>query len=365
MTTTVSRFGCALSVARPLQPEQKVHLRRIGGNDMVVGHVVGDLGMQSDGHVYGVGTDEPCEGLWGIRFASSFYETLVDTMTDGVYFVNRERKITFWNDAAQRVSGYSAAEVVGKGCFDNLLGHVDDDGQPLCGTRCPISAVMDDGRTREVQLNLRHKDGHRVPVNVRAMPIHNSEGAIVGAVEIFSDITVHKKFEQRVGLLEKMAFRDALTGLPNRRYLELKVHQAIEEHLTQGRVYGLLMFDLDGFKKINDNHGHDIGDGLLNSVAKSLVRGLRTVDIVGRWGGEEFVALMPDADAIDLGDLAERCRMLVAQTSVEAGTARASVTASIGATVLIHSDSVNSAIRRADELMYESKHSGGDCTTAG
>jgi diguanylate cyclase (GGDEF)-like protein/PAS domain S-box-containing protein len=369
-TTTVSRFGCSLSVARPLRPEQKVHLRRIGTNEVVVGQVVGDLGLQADGHLYGVGTQASCEGLWGIRFSSSFYETLLDTMQDGVYFVNRDRKITYWNDGAQRLSGYTADEVVGKSCFDNLLGHMsqgclDEDGQLVYGDGSQLAAVMDDGQSREAQLYLRHKDGHHVPVNVRALPMRNRTGEIVGAVEVFSDFGARRKFEKRVVDLEKMAFLDALTSLPNRRYLELKVQQAIEEHTKLGRVYGLLLFDLDRFKHVNDTFGHDAGDALLMAVSKTLMHGLRAVDIVGRWGGEEFLVLMPDADAVDLGDLAERCRVLIAESAVSVGSGRVSVTASIGATVLIHSDSVQSAIRRADELMYQSKHSGGDQTTAG
>lgn len=89
------------------------------------------------------------------------------------------------------------------------------------------------------------------------------------------------------------------------------------------------------------------------------------MDIVGRWGGEEFLVLMPDLDPVRLGDLAERCRVLIAQSSVQAGGSRVSVTASIGATVVSHVDSPESVIRRADELMYQSKHAGGDRTTAG
>jgi diguanylate cyclase (GGDEF)-like protein/PAS domain S-box-containing protein len=364
-TTTVSRFGCSVSVMHPLEPEQKVHLRRIGSDEVVVGHVVGDLGTKADGHLYGVGTDESCEGLWGIRFSSSFYETLVDTMTDGVYFVNLERKITYWNDGAQRLSGYTAAEAVGNLSFDDLLGHMDEAGRPLNGNGYPLSAVMQDGEPREVQIYLRHKDGHRIPVNVRAMPMRNNAGKIVGAVEVFSDSIARRKFEKRVGDLEQLAFRDVLTSLPNRRYLELKVHQALEEHSKFGRVYGLLMFDLDRFKQVNDNYGHETGDALLKAVSRTLVQGLRAVDIVGRWGGEEFLVLMPDADAVDLGDLAERCRVLIAESSVPAGEERVSVTASIGATVLIHYDTMQSAVRRVDELMYQSKRSGGDQTMAG
>ncbi len=145
----------------------------------------------------------------------------------------------------------------------------------------------------------------------------------------------------------------------------MKVEQALQDHQRLGRLYGLLMFDFDRFKQVNDTRGHEVGDGLLKAVGESVGRGLRTVDIVGRWGGEEFLVLAPDVDAVALGDLAERCRVLVGETSVATGSSRVSVTASIGATVLCHGDNAATAIARADGLMYESKRTGGNRTTAG
>jgi diguanylate cyclase (GGDEF)-like protein/PAS domain S-box-containing protein len=364
-TMTVSRYGCSVALARTLQPEQAIHLRRIGTNETAVAQVVAPMGTQADGHVYGVGTLNSCESLWGIRFSSSFYEKLLDNMQDGVYFVNRDRKITYWNEGAERLSGYAAGEVLGKRCFDDLLGHVDGCGKPMCNKGCTLSDVMLDGQPREAEILLRHKEGHRVPVSVRVLPMRNREGKIVGAVEVFSDSTAKQKIEKRVNELEQLAFRDALTGVPNRRYFELKVEQGLEEHRRFGRLYGLLLFDVDRFKQVNDSHGHDVGDAVLKTVARTLVEGLRTVDVVGRWGGEEFLVLMPDLDAISLGDLAERCRVLIAQSSVATEAVRVSVTASIGATVICHTDTAETAIRRADGLMYQSKRSGGDRTTAG
>jgi len=364
-TMTVSRFGCCLPLIHSLPSGQALQLRRIGTNESALGRVIAPMGLQGDEHLYGVATRDSCENLWGIRFSTSLYESLLQNLQDGVYFVNRDRKITYWNEAAEQLSGYSAGEVLGKCCSDNLLGHVDDRGTPLCLSGCPLSATIRDGQPRQSKIYLRHKDGHRVPVSVRVLPMWNGNGSIVGALEIFSDASGKKNTEKRVFELERLAFRDALTGLPNRRFMELKVEQSLEEHERFSRLYGLLLFDLDAFKKVNDTHGHDIGDALLKAVAETLMHGLRPPDIVGRWGGEEFLVLMPDLDAVGLGDLAERCRALIAQSSVNAGSARIAVTASIGATVLGHSDTAESAVRRADELMYQSKHSGGDRTTAG
>ena len=364
-TTAVSRYGCCLSLPRLLRPDQEITLRRVGTKEKASARVVAPLGPHGKGFLYGVGMDESCEALWGIHFSSSFYEKLLDTMYDGVYFVNRARKITYWNAGAERVSGYNASDAVGKHCFNNFLGHVDETGKPLCTSECPLSKVIADGRAREADIYLRHKAGHRVPITVRILPMRNSRGAIVGAVEVFSDSTAKTRAEKRTSELEHLAFRDSLTNLPNRRFLELKVAQALQDQQQLGRECGLLLFDLDHFKQANDIYGHEVGDAVLKAVAETLVQSLRTVDLIGRWGGDEFLVLMPDVHAIDLGDLAERCRVLIAQSSVAHGATRVSVTASIGATLLNHTDSAATAIRRADELMYQSKRSGRNRTTAG
>ncbi len=364
-TTTVSRYGCAVSVPHCLQTDQKIHVRRIGTNDTAVGRVVASLGIFGDGRVYGIGTADSCEPLWGIQFSSQFYEKVLDELHEGVYFVDHERKITFWNDGAERLSGYTATDAAGRFCFENLLGHIDECGRPLCLTGCPLSKAMRDGLPRAAEFYLRHREGHRVPVSVRVMPMKNAEGLVIGAIEIFSQADVEMNVEKRVTELEQMAFRDPLTNLPNRRYLQMKVEQAFEEHQVFDRSYGLLMFDLDNFKQVNDTHGHDTGDAVLKTVARTLSAGQRSVDIVGRWGGEEFLIMMPDIKPADLGDFAERCRVMIEQSSVLAGSGRVSVTASIGATVLGPGDSAVSVIRRVDELMYQSKRSGGNQTMAG
>jgi diguanylate cyclase (GGDEF)-like protein/PAS domain S-box-containing protein len=364
-TTTVSRFGCCVSLPYSLRNDQKLELRRVGAEETVMGRVVTSLGTHSDGHLYGVAIRDSCDALWGIRFTSLFSEKVLEKGNEAVYFVNRDRKITSWNDEAEQLSGYTAAEAVGRHCSENFLGHVDEIGRPLCVNGCPLASVMRDGQPRVAELFLTHKLGHRVPVTVRALPVRNGRGLVVGAVELFTRTAAKNNVEKRVMELENLAFRDGLTTLPNRRFLEMKVEQALEEHKKFGRLYGLLMFDLDHFKQVNDNYGHEIGDALLKAVANSLVLGQRAADVIGRWGGEEFLVLMPDLNAVELGELAERCRVLISQSSVIAGTAPVTVKASIGATVLSHSDSAMSAIRRVDELMYQSKHSGGDQTTAG
>jgi PAS domain S-box-containing protein len=112
----------------------------------------------------------------------SFYKELLDHMSDGVYFVDADRKILYWNEGAFLMSGYSAHELVGRSCQDDILCHVDYERKRLCQDGCPLSASIEDGGSHEANVFLRHKQGRRVPVTVRVQPMRGADGAIVGAI---------------------------------------------------------------------------------------------------------------------------------------------------------------------------------------
>jgi diguanylate cyclase (GGDEF)-like protein/PAS domain S-box-containing protein len=295
----------------------------------------------------------------------SFHETLLDSLYDGVYFVDTDRRIQYWNRGAELLTGYSADEIIGKYCFDNFLSHVDEKGCALCLEGCPLAGTIADGKRREADVYLRHKLGHRVPVGVRAAPIADSTGRIVGAVEVFSDATARRNIEKRAGELAKLAYRDDLTGVPNRRYIELKVRQAVQEFQEFGRSAGLLMMDIDRFKQVNDENGHETGDDALRGMCQTLTHNLRPGDLLGRWGGEEFLAIVTDINAASLAASAERCRMLIARTAIPVRNGQLRITVSVGATLFMDGDTHQAAVGRADELMYKSKVAGGNRVTLG
>src|SRR3954469_21301394 len=118
----------------------------------------------------------------------TFFKSVLDSIYDGVYFVDPERKITYWNKSAERLTGFVAEEVVGRYCYDNILLHLDCTGKELCTNGCPLQAVLRDGTPREAEVYLRHREGHRVPVAVRVAPLL-CDNRVRGAVEIFSDNT--------------------------------------------------------------------------------------------------------------------------------------------------------------------------------
>jgi len=290
------------------------------------------------------------------EISTGLYKQLLDRMSDGVYFVDRDRRILYWNEGATRLTGYKADEVVGLYCQDNTLCHVDGAGNQLCLSGCPLSDCVEDGTAQEAEIFLRHKQGRRVPVNVRVQPIRGVDGSIVGAVEIFRDNTAQIEARRKAEAMERLAFLDPLTHQPNRRFLEMSLRTALVEFQAHGDPFGVLVFDLNQFKAINDRFGHASGDRALQEVANTLVGALRAADIVGRWAGDEFLAVAHNVTIEALHELAARCTALAGETSFRndtGGLERLSI--AVGCALAKPGDDVESLVARADSRMYRKK----------
>jgi len=293
------------------------------------------------------------------------YSRLVDNLYDGLYIVDRERIIQYWNKAAERISGYTASEVVGRSCSDNILTHVDGDGNSLCLGMCPLAMTIADEVPREAEVFLHHKGGHRVPVSVRTSTLTDMNGNVIGGVELFTDISNHKSIELRVKELEEMALLDNLTRLANRNYIEKELFVLFEEKRRLAIPFGILFMDIDHFKRFNDTYGHDVGDRILKFVADTLVSNSRPFDVTGRWGGEEFIGIIRNVSRQQLEELGNRLRMLVGASYIQTESDKLQVSISIGATLVCDNDSVDTLIKRADKLLYESKRAGRNRLTIG
>jgi PAS domain S-box-containing protein len=203
-----------------------------------------------------------------------FYQDLLDKMSDGVYFVDLDRNITYWNSGAERISGYSAHEVLGHSCAEGLLRHVTDSGQQLCLLGCPLLAVMEDGKPREADVFMHHKDGHRVPITVRGQTLRSRAGEIVGSVEIFHTRGTNPYAAQRRD--RKDDSLDTVTGLAPRNFGAVHLKALMLAVAEQTTTLGVLYVDADHFKDVNDTFGHKTGDEVLRMVGQSIVNGLRT-----------------------------------------------------------------------------------------
>jgi len=287
-----------------------------------------------------------------------FSKYVLDSLHDGLYFTNTSRQITYWNKAAEELTGYPAKEVLGHRCSDNILMHVDEQGNSLCQGACPLALTIESGQGRQAQVFLHHKRGHRVPVSVRTAPLRNTKGEIIGAAEIFAENAAPQSLQEENAALRRQAMIDPLTEIGNRRYAENRLNSIINEAGRYAWPFGLLLIDIDFFKDVNDKRGHDVGDEVLRMVAKTIEMGIRNFDVVARWGGEEFIAIIKQGDKEGLRTVAEKLRMLVEHSAIHKGNEKIAVTISIGGAAARKKDEVFKLIKRTDIELYRAKSGG-------
>ncbi|HNR33887.1 MAG TPA: GGDEF domain-containing protein [Candidatus Hydrogenedentes bacterium] len=295
----------------------------------------------------------------------ALFQKLLENLSEGVYFVDPQRTILYWNRAAERITGFSEKEIEGKSCADDILVHVDDAGTSLCKGACPLAATMKDGQNRVNRVYLRHKEGYRLPVCVSTAAIRDDTGNVIGGLETFHDDSSLVAALAEAERLSQLALICPLTGIGNRRFAEETIAKRLSESQRNHTACAFVMFDVDHFKKINDSYGHPVGDIVLKMVAQTLLTNLRVYDFVGRWGGEEFLLTMPHLSRQELENTANRLRVLVERSSRKISENRLAVTISGGATLSRADDTPASVIKRVDALLYESKRRGRNRVTIG
>ena len=295
-----------------------------------------------------------------------FYRDVLNNLSDGVYFIDKDKKITFWNSGAERITGYKREEIIGSCCKNSIINHVNSLGEKTCPVEpCPVTITFQTGKAFEGDLYLIHKNGYRVPVSIRTSAIRENGTEISGVAEVFRELYTKEQNIQRMQELEKLALLDPLTGVGNRRYGENVLKGFRDEFERYNWPFGVLFIDIDDFKQINDSQGHESGDVILKAVSTNLTNNIRPFDQVIRWGGEEFLVILKNVDSQNIGAISEKLRTIIQNSELPEKINIKQVTVSIGATNFQLSDTIEETIRRADRLMYKSKQSGKNRVTFG
>jgi diguanylate cyclase (GGDEF)-like protein/PAS domain S-box-containing protein len=253
---------------------------------------------------------------------------------------------------------------------DEICNHLDDwgrfvhpDDQQLV-MDAAAACLRGETDTYEVEHRMLHKDGSVRWMVARGLVSRDAQGHPVRMVGTDTNITERKRAEEQLHranmLLKQQAIRDGLTGLHNRRYLDETLPRELQRAERQKQPVGIIMLDIDHFKRFNDTYGHDAGDTLLRAVGAVLQEHTRGDDIVCRYGGEEFMLVLPGASLAATQQRAEELRTEVQALMVEhGGQALAQVTVSLGvAGFPAHGTTADSLIRAADQALYQAKRGG-------
>ncbi len=277
----------------------------------------------------------------------NLFKTLTDTLEAGIYIVKEKEGIIFVNPMALKLLGYSFEEIRRK--EPHYIFHADAlGGVPL--EECPVIKTLKKGETFKADIELIRKDGTKFWAYMIATPLFENR-KFIGRMIIFIDITERKQLEEK---LRSMAITDPLTGLFNRRHA-FNILKKEKSKADRGiSSFCIVLIDIDNFKNINDTYGHDIGDEVLINIASFLKKNLRAYDVVARWGGEEFLVILPNINIKGAAISAERIRKAIEKMDISG----IKTTVSLGVTCYKPVESLNKTIKRADEALYEAKKQG-------
>ncbi|ALE57985.1 diguanylate cyclase [Paraburkholderia sp. SIMBA_055] len=300
--------------------------------------------------------------------AQSLSDLVVERVGFGIFVLDRDMNVLMWNRFMQDHSGLSAEQVVGK----SLFVHFPE--LPRVWLSRKIESVFQLGSFAFSSWEQRpylFKFDHDRPItggvdymqqDCTFMPL-TREREVVAVCVTISDVThvsiVQREREEAVAKLQEYADRDGLTGIANRRYFEARLLDEYTRWQRYGGDMSVLLFDLDHFKKINDQFGHGVGDTVLRVMAQRVAGVVRAQDTFGRFGGEEFALLLPCTPLEDAMRVAEKIRCTIADTPVEVQGTSVPVTASVGgAAARPGLPAYEVLINEADAALYSAKRQG-------
>ena len=279
---------------------------------------------------------------------------LIDTANAPIFGVNAEGAVNEWNKKSAEITGFHAEEVLGKSFVAELI---PINYRELVDT--VLQRALQGESTSNFEFELYTKDSNLVRVLLNATTRRNASGDVVGVIGVGQDITQIKAYQRQ---LEQMAHYDTLTNLPNRVLLAARLHQAIAQSKRHNDLLAVLFLDIDGFKYINDTHGHNVGDKVLIALTHRMIESLREGDILARIGGDEFVAVLVELPTAEKCVPALERLLLAASEPIEVDDLVLNVTVSIGVTLYPKDDvDADLLMRHADQAMYSAKGSGKNC----
>jgi diguanylate cyclase (GGDEF)-like protein/PAS domain S-box-containing protein len=293
------------------------------------------------------------------------YRSVIAALFEGVLLLDADGAIRASNASAERTLGLTVDQLAGRTPFDPRWRAIHEDGSPFPGETHPTWVTLQTGEPcRDVVMGVNKPDGSLTWLSINARPLYRPGDAKPYAVAAsFADITERKRAEEELRALQaqlrEQAIRDPLTGLYNRRYLEETLRRELARVERDEHPVGIIMGDIDHFKQLNDTYGHPAGDEVLRTLGRLLQHHARSSDIPCRYGGEEFVVVLPDMPLEAVRERAELMRRDFAGLRIAFGGAELMATLSIGVSGYPgHGKTADELIRAADLALYEAKRSG-------
>jgi len=277
--------------------------------------------------------------------------SILESLPAGLCVVDMQKKIVFWSDGAERITGHLRHEVVGHSCVSETLLHCDQPGCEFCGEDCPVDRAMKTSHSIDATGFLHHKAGYEIPVRIRAVPVHNQHGSIIGAVETFEELQSAASSNHPGESPKLPGCIDEVTNVASPTLMRSRLREALATFFESQVPFGVLCLRLEGLPHFRASLGPEAASSLLRVVARSLEGALWTTDVIGRWCDDQFLIILNGCREEMLPTVCARVRGLLAGDGIEWWGERHSLPFSIGQATVQPGDSLESLIARAQKSL--------------
>jgi PAS domain S-box-containing protein len=261
--------------------------------------------------------------------------------------VDLQKRIVFWSSGAERVTGHLRHEVLGHSCIADALLHCDQPGCEFCDEHCPVACAMKTSQAVDSAGFLRHKDGHEVPVRIRAVPVYNQHRSIIGALSTFEELQAGISRERGEANASSPDFEDHVTGVASRAMMQAH----LQAKLATLSPHWVFLAKVQGLAHFRASLGAEAASSLLRLMVRTVESCLWTSDLVGRWSDDQFLLLVNGNREEGIEALRARIRRMLAAEGIEWWGERRSLPVLIVATAAEVGDSVESLVQRLHKLL--------------
>lgn len=280
-------------------------------------------------------------------------QAILESLHSGVYVVGRDQRILFWNEGAERITGYLSQEVVGHYCRDFFPPQNEAERAGVCRIGGALAEVLRDGKSTYSDAAIRHRAGHQVFLRVWATPIRDSDGVIVGASESFDEDRTSRDNDRRRRKFDEHGCVDQTSGALSIGYIRTVLKECLMTFAEHGLPFSVANVRIDRLAELRAQYGVVALRGILHAVAETITNTLRPTDCVGRWNDETFLAILPECNPIEAEHVARRLQNVARNMSVKWWGDEFQVTATIVASGAERSDTIETLIARVEARIVQ------------
>ncbi len=279
------------------------------------------------------------------------YRDILNGLRIGVGVLDLQKKIVFWSDGAEQITGYARIDVLGHSCTENILLHCNQSSCEMCNEKCPIATALHDAKPVEAVSFIHHKSGHRTPVHTWAVPLRDKHGSIIGIIQTFEGEFALNGPDPNDRSMKERGCLDDMTGLPNQAMMQSHLREMLGTFAELQIPFGVVCIKAHELGQFRARYGHEAAASLLQVLGRTLRNTVWPTDFVGRWSEDRFLVILSGCGEGAIQAIGERLLRMAASATIEWWGEELSVAVSIGCAGAVAGDTVDAILQRAQHLL--------------